>query len=318
MLLALTLGCTESMDYRFGVVSDAGEAVESGLEIPTEAAPGEAPTDEASEDEAGQPGLEVPAFEVSFQARHHRSNWGDQGTCTMRLAIHEADTRAALAGEGPLAEIDERIGVATWSELDGDSGWAEGEHLDGPESIWLHGDDQSFELLATEREGNLVYEREGCEDYPHGQAVDLDVPAGGGLPAFRVEGAIRFAHPVTLLTPGPLSGGTYVHDVAEDLVIDWEHGGELPDEQIVYLYSRHVDDAAPSEVLSWRADELDGLVLATEDLALLPADQGELEHHSTLELSTWTDSAPFLTPGGESGRIRTNSAMGGPVWLVTD
>lgn len=273
------------------------------------------------EGDAGQPLLATEDFEISFEARQHRGYWGDTGSCSMRLAFHEVDTKATLMDSGPTIDIDDEVAVARWSALDGDMGWTLGEHLEGPESVWLHGDTMSFELVAVETDGGVLYEYVGCKDFPHEQHLDLEVPAGGDVPAFDVEDAARIGAAVTLATPGPLMGGTYVHDVGADMVVDWHYDGAFNEgEQVVVLFTRSADEAAPSEALSWRADGVEGLVLEAADLQLLPHDEGREEQHNyaTLEITSWTDSEPFTTPAGASARIRANTAMGGPVQLVRD
>jgi hypothetical protein len=203
--------------------------------------------------------------------------------------------------------------------------------FEGSDTVWLHSGYRSLALGRVQLdEGGVRYEWTGCndEDFPFGEVFDVEVPPSEdeeGIQGFYVEQAFGIGPDMALLSPSdePGDGGKVYHDSSEALTAVWEHDQPPPElhaleleRRVDVVYRNFTKDMQPIEaVVCLPAEDM----FTTEATAfeMLEANPDPMTQEVLLgfQVDAVYDSPPFMTPWGQSVRVRSLVTEGGNIHL---
>jgi hypothetical protein len=282
-------------------------------------------------------GDEAKEISIMFDASLQRNRWGEElQRCQVQVSFSLVSPDPPAGN--PQESMEEPIGPGDCSflqldELEGgtDNWYVSGE-LSGPESIHLHGDDLSYELVLTHaQDGRLRYELEDCteEVFPYGQALALEIPESGSddLPAFWKDQAMVVGHDMIFYPPSDIGDdGRYHGYSGEDLVIGWDVlGGAIVagDQEILpYIQVKFNNNMTGEwnslETMQCEPLSSEGTTISGSDLSQFTVNSffGEDLYSTGMDVHTVYTGPDFEDPWGRSARSRSIVSVGGMMELV--
>ena len=294
-----------------------------------------------------------PEMDLSFDIALQRNGWGETiGRCQIQLAFTNKGDDGWGSPQGPPVTVayPENPGECVYTDLvpepsvdegcGGDPGNGGGGGVDpneenwnlagvfeGSDVVWLHSGYRSLALERVELDaGGVRYEWTGCndEDFPFGEVFDLEVPPSAdedGIQGFYVEEAFGIGPDMALLSPSdePGDAGKVFHASSDALTATWEHAQASDlglERRVDVVYRNFTVDMQPIEAVVCLPA---GDVFTTQSAAfeLLQANPDPMTQEVLLgfQVDAVYDSPPFMTPWGQSVRVRSLVTEGGNIHL---
>ncbi len=273
---------------------------------------------------------------MSFSVALQRGDWGATITrCQVEVAFTDPGSHDGLwEGTGnAVIELPKAPGTCAYTSFGEDEQslglWQVRGSWQGGEALWLHGPDDSLELVRqTDEDGRVYYGLEACDDdiFPFSEVLDIEVPGDDGddgLGAFFAEEAFVVGPDIVLTElPADLDeSARLVLDPPRDHVLAWDYRQDMPVargaavQHVPYLMLRnmHQGEEQPFEALACQPDVWGQITVPAADLAQLEPMQDDAtgDPYLAMQLDAWYEGPKVRTPWGSSTRVLSAVTEGG-------
>lgn len=279
---------------------------------------------------------ETERASMSFSVALQRGDWGASVTrCQVEVAFMDAGREDGLweGANAAVVERPEEPGSCIHTSFDDEEPalglWQVRGDRQAGESLWLHGREDSLELMRqTDEDGRVFYGLEACSEalFPFGEVLDIEVPGDDGpdgLSGFDAEDAFVVGPDIVITElSAPLDETARLElSVGQDLTLTWDYlqdlpvaGGALLD-HVPYLMIRNQrqGEEQPFEAVACQPDIWGEITVPADMLALLEPldDEATGDPYLAVQLDAWYEGPKVLTPWGSSTRVLSMVTEGG-------